>query len=178
MTLKPLKWQQVSRFHFYSLGPSECYIKSTNWWDSIKNNKKRKLLLLPAFLTSLLHDIAIWTWQMSPPYPPCLPAMAMCFYSTSILHSYLTSPNLQTGFLLLWIRSRNMCKYIRRSSIFLLLYSASASWLSPVVMGSLAIDRLLICHSGIILVQVRSRWKLYRIPEVSFNLWVLEYQHW
>ena len=83
-------------------------------------------------------------------YPPCLPAMAMCFYSTSIFHSYPTSPNLQTGFLLLWIWSRNMCKCIWRLSIFLLLYGASASWLSPVVMGSLAIDRLLICYPGIV----------------------------
>jgi len=177
MTLKPLRWRQVSRFHCLSCRPSECYIKSTNWWDSIKNNKKRKLLL-PASLTSLLYDIAMWTWQMSPPYPLYLLAMAMCFYSTSILHSYPTSPNLQTGFFLLQIWSKNMCKCIWRSSIFLLLYGASTSWLSPVVMGSLAIDRLLICHSGIILVQVHSRSKLYRIPEVFFNLWVLEYQHW
>jgi len=168
----------MSRFHCLSLGSSECYIKSTNWWDSIKNNKKRKLLLLLASLTSLLYDIAMWIWQMLPSYPLCLPAMAMCFYSTSILHSYPTSPNLQTSFLLLWIRSRNTCKCIWRSSIFLLLYGVSTSWLSLVVMGSLAIDRLLICHPGIILVQVRSRSKLYRIPEVSFNLWVLEYQHW
>ena len=117
-------------------------------------------------------------WQMSPPYPPCLLAMAMCSYSTSILHFYLISSNLWTGFLLLRIWSRNICKCIWRSSIFLLLYSMSASWISLVVIGSLAINRLLICHLGIILVQVCSRLKLYCIPEVSFNLWVLEYQHW
>jgi len=105
-------------------------------------------------------------------------SLASLHYSTSILHSYLTSSNLRTSFLLLQIQSRNMCKCIQRYSIFLLLYGASASWLSPVVMGSLAIDRLLICHLGIILVQVCSRLKLYRIPEVSFNCWVLEYQHW
>ena len=142
-------WQCQDSIAFLS---GSLSVKSTNWWDSIKNKEKRKLLLFLASLISLLHDIAMWTWQMSPPYPPCLPAMAMCSYSTSIPHSYPISSNLWTGFLLLQIQSRNTCKCIWRQLIFLLLYGASASWLSPVVMGSLAIDRLLICHLGIILV--------------------------
>jgi len=152
MTLEPLRWRQVSRFHCLPLGLSECYIKSTNWWDSIKNKLKKKLLFLPAFLTSLLHDIAMWTWQISPPYPPCLPVMAMCSYSTSIPHSYPSFPKPQTGFLLLRIQSRNTWQCVLVWAIQSPSSSASVSWLSPAVMGSLVTDRLLICHLDVILV--------------------------
>ena len=98
-------------------------------------------------------------WQPSPSCPLYLPDMTMWSCSTSILHSCPSFPEPQTGFLLLWIRSRNTWQCVLASAIQSLSGSVSVSWLSPAVMGSLVTNRLLICCFGVILVvrDVRSR---------------------
>ena len=81
------------------------------------------------------------TWPCDPAPPP---------YFTPAHHS--PNPEPRTNFLLLWIQSRNTWQCVLASAIWLSSSSVSVSWLSPVVMGSLVTDRLLIYRLGVILV--------------------------
>jgi len=102
-----LRWRQRPR----RLPPinlhSEKYIMILQTLELNYKKKKKKLFIPLTSLMSLLHDITMWTWQMSPPYPPYPLDTPMWFCFAPIYYPLSTSSILLTGYFLFQTRSRN-----------------------------------------------------------------------
>jgi len=152
---------------------SEIYIKVTHVWDSIRKWIKRETSFFSSLSCFSPTNIIIWLWQTLPPIPPWPLDMTMWSYSTPMLFLPLTFPIWLISYLLSQMQSRNYFYHMQRLLMPSLFCIISASWLSLAVIGSQVVDRLLICYLGIILVQVHSGLKLYHIPKIRWDIWVL-----